>query len=251
MIQSLERAFRILELLDTLECGQSGMGGYEISKRLGMKYPTAHNFLKSLSALGYIEQDSVSGKYLLSRKMQDLGYYRFGQQSLLLCAQPHLRKLTAEIGEASLLVLLDHDCRHTVLVEHTDKPFRLAVATGMDQNFYNTSTGRVLLANLDEAAYRQFKVRVPIVFSGKHIPASAAEMDAIIHAVRERGYECLEKAEGNITVIGVSLACPATGLNAAIGTFFHYRSKTAEEIAAIIAAMQKTSTTLTRILGIH
>ena len=251
MIQSIDRAFQILELLNTLECSESEISGYDISKRLGLKYPTVHNFLKTLLTLGYIEQHPASGKYLLSVKMQNLGCHRSGQKSLINCAQPCLRQLTEMIGETSLLVLFADDYRHTVLVEETDKPFRITAATDLDQNFYNTSTGRVLLANLEPAEYSRFKKRVPINFGKRHVPDRETEMDLLLDKIRKRGYECLDKVEGNVTVMAVPLLHRAAGLNASIGTYFYCRSKSKKEINAILAAMQKTSSTLTRIIGIN
>lgn len=251
IIQSIERAFKILELMNPLECSESGISGYDISKRLGLKYPTVHNFLKTLLTLGYIVRHPASGKYLLSVKMQNLGCHRSGQKSLINCVQPSLRQMTEAIGETSLLVLFADDKRHTVLVEESNQLIRITATTDIDQNFYNTATGRVVLANLDPEEYVQFKKRVPINFGKSHVPGSEAEMDSIIDSVRKRGYECLEKMEGNVTVMAVPLLHRATGLNASIGTYFYCRSKSKKEISEILATMQKTSSTLIRILGIN
>ena len=162
MIQSLERAFKILELMNTLECAQKGLGGLEISKQLGLKHPTVHNFLKSLTELGYIEQDPESSKFRLAAKAQELGMNMTRCKSLVMCAQPHLQALTEQVGETSLLILLDNDQRHTVLIEECKKPYRITASSAIDQTFYGTSTGRVLLANMSEAERKAFQKRVPV-----------------------------------------------------------------------------------------
>ncbi len=249
MIQSLERAFNILELMNSLECAQKGLGGLEISKQLGLKHPTVHNFLKSLTELGYIEQDAETSKFRLADKSQDLGMNMAHCKSLVMCAKPHLQALTEQTGETSLLILLDNDQRHTVLIEECKKPYRITASSAIDQTFYGTSTGRVLLANMSEAERKAFQKRVPINPNHSFIPENEAKMIGIIKDIQSKGYECI--AKGEVTVIGVPLINKSTGLNAAIGIYFHSNSKTQKEIEEIVKEMQQTSTGIGKILKIH
>ena len=249
MIQSLERAFKILELMNTLECAQKGMGGLEISKQLGLKHPTVHNFLKSLTALGYIEQDSESSKFRLAAKAQELGMNMTRCESLVMCAKPHLQALTEQVGETSLLILLDNDQRHTVLIEECKKPYRITASSAIDQTFYGTSTGRVLLANMSEAERKAFQKRVPVNPDHNFIPENEDKMTEIIKDIQSKGYECILKDE--VTVVAVPLVNKSSGLNASIGIYFHSNSKTQAEIERIVKEMQKTSADISQILKIH
>lgn len=249
MIQSLDRAFKILELMNSLECAQKGLGGLEISKRLGLKHPTVHNFLKSLVKLGYIEQDAETSKFRLAFKAQELGMNMIHCESLVMCARPHLQALTDEIGETSLLILLDNDKRHTVLIEECKRPYRISVSSTIDQNFYGTSTGRVLLANMTKTEFKAFQKRVPVNPDHNFIPEDEDEMNRIISDVQTKGYECIEK--GEVTVLGVPLVNKSSGLNASIGIYFHSKSKSKAEIEKIVKEMQKTSIDISRILKVH
>jgi IclR family transcriptional regulator, KDG regulon repressor len=249
MIQSLDRAFKILELMNTLECARKGLGGLEISKQLGLKHPTVHNFLKSLTELGYIQQDPDTSKFRLADKAQELGMNMIHNESLLLCAKPHLKALTEKIGETSLLILLDNDHRHTVLIEECNKPYRITATSTIDQNFYGTSTGRILLANMTKAELKKFQKRVPINFSQSYAPENEEELAEIINDIQSKAYEYIVK--GEVTVIGVPLVNKSSGLNASIGIYFHSNSKTQEEIEKIVKEMQKTSVDISKILKIH
>jgi len=249
MIQSLERAFKILELMNSLECSQKGLGGLEISKKLGLKHPTVHNFLKSLTELGYIQQDPDSSKFRLAEKAQELGMNMAHCESLLMCAKPHLQALTEKIGETSLLILLDNDQRHTVLIEECKKPYRITASSAIDQHFYGTSTGRVLLANMDKAERTAFQKRVPINLDHNFAPKNDSELNGIIKDIQSKGYECI--AKGEVTVIGVPLINKSSGLNASIGIYFHSNSKTQAEIEEIVREMQQTSAGIEKILKIH
>ena len=249
MIQSLERAFKILELMNTLECSQKGMGGLEISKMLGLKHPTVHNFLKSLVELGYIEQNPDSSKFRLAAKSNLLGMNMSNRESLVMCAKPHLQALTDMIGETSLLSLLDNRQRHTVLIEECKKPYRISINSTIDQNFYGTATGRILLSNMSEKELEAFQNDVPAEYGKSHAPGNASELAEMINDIHSKGYECIDKE--NVTVIGVPLVNEATGLNASIGVYFHSHSKTQEEIEYIIKEMRNTSENISKILSIH
>jgi DNA-binding IclR family transcriptional regulator len=249
MIQSLERAFKILEMMNTLECAQKGMGGLEISKKLGLKHPTVHNFLKSLTELGYIRQDPETSKFRLAAKAQELGMNMMLSESLVLCAKPHLKVLTEKIGETSLLVLLDNYHRHTVLIEECQKPYRITVSSTIDQNFHGTSTGRVILAGMTADERLEFEKHVPMQAESYYAPENAVEMDRIIQDIRKNGYECIVK--GEVTVIGVPLLNKSNKLNASIGVYFHSNSKSSTEIKNIVKEMQNTADRISQILDIH
>ncbi|MCF6177364.1 MAG: helix-turn-helix domain-containing protein [Victivallaceae bacterium] len=249
MIQSLDRAFQILELLNTLECAKNGLGGLEISKTLGLKQPTVHNFLKSLAQLGYIQQDPDTSKFRLAEKVKNIGMNMMQCESLAICAKPHLRALSQLTGETSILILLDNDQRHTVLIEECSKPYRIAVSSTVDQNFYNTATGRILLSNMDTSEYQAFRQRIPIDFKPSFAPKSNLEMVEILKNIQAKGYESIIK--DSVTVIGVPLVNKASGLNAAIGIYFHTNGRTQKEIEELAQAMQKTSDRVSAILAIH
>jgi IclR family transcriptional regulator, KDG regulon repressor len=249
MIQSLDRAFKILELMNTLECAHKGLGGQDISKKLGLKRPTVHNFLKSLTELGYIQQDSETSKFRLASKVQELGMNMIHREFLFICAKPHLQALTEKIGETSLLILLDNDQRHTVLIEECKKPYRITASPNIDQSFYNTATGRIILYNMTQKERKDFQQRVPINFESTYAPHDNAEITEIINNIQAKGYECLVK--GEVTVVGVPLINKSTGLNASIGIYFHSNSKNQAKIEEIVKEMQQTSVDISNILKIH
>jgi IclR family transcriptional regulator, KDG regulon repressor len=249
MIQSLDRAFQILELLNTLECAKKGLGGLEISKTLGLKHPTVHNFLKSLTELGYIQQDPDTSKFRLAEKAKMLGMNMVKCKSLAMCAKPHLQMLSQLTGETSILVLLNNDQRHTILIEECQKPYRIAVSSTIDQNFYNTATGRILLSNMDESEYRAFQQRIPMDFSLNFSPKSNLEMKEILNDIQTKGYESIIKI--GVTVIGVPLVNKTSELNAAIGIYFHTNGRSPKEIEELAHEMRQTSDRISQILQIH
>ena len=68
-VQSLERAFRLIELLSH---NPDGMPLMELSCTSGLHKSTVHRLLASLSQLGYVKKDESSGRYRLTLKLFEL-----------------------------------------------------------------------------------------------------------------------------------------------------------------------------------
>ena len=80
MVQSLERAFKLIEILDAAD-SETGVGVQALSNEVGLKLPTVHNLLKTLIKLGYVKQNS-EGKYILGPKSYSLGISEKNKKSL-------------------------------------------------------------------------------------------------------------------------------------------------------------------------
>ena len=70
MIQSVERAARILEVLGS---EGSRLGVTELSARLGLAKTTVYGLLRALELHGLVEQDLETGKYRLGPALLQLG----------------------------------------------------------------------------------------------------------------------------------------------------------------------------------
>ncbi|MFL5799690.1 MAG: IclR family transcriptional regulator [Actinomycetota bacterium] len=70
MIQSVERAARILEVLGS---GGSRLGVTELSAQLGLAKATVYGLLRALELHGLVEQDLETGKYRLGPALLQLG----------------------------------------------------------------------------------------------------------------------------------------------------------------------------------
>lgn len=134
-------------------------------------------------------------------------------------------------------------------IEESKKPYRITASSAIDQSFYNTATGRVLLANMTPEERRDFRQRVPIDFKKIYAPCDSMEITEIIKNIQTKAYEYIIK--GEVTVIGVPLVNKSSGLNASIGIYFHTNGKTQAEIDEIVQEMQKTSAEISQILKTH
>ena len=146
MINSVRKAIRILEIFSANE-PRLTLG--EISRRLKMPKSTAHNFLATLIADGYVEQ-------------LDDEQYALGTAALVLTqsirvnvevrdpAAPFLRQLADATDESVYLTVRDGD--YALYIYAIESPRRLLARTavGYHAHLHATSVGKAMLAWLDE-----------------------------------------------------------------------------------------------------
>ena len=95
-IQSLERAFAILELFQN---NKSELSLKEISDSLGLNKSTAFGLVNSLTTLGYLLQNDENQKYSLGLKILSLPNAVKTNNILIRAARPYLEELSAKYRE--------------------------------------------------------------------------------------------------------------------------------------------------------
>lgn len=154
MIQSVERAMALLEAMDAM--GRTGVSLGDLASSVGLKAPTAHNLLQTLVALGYVVHDADTRHYALGEKAWVLGHRQFLGDTLAEVAQSVLQKFHRDFNETVVLALYRDGQRHTVATVESGHTLRVGGETGVDDHFYDTATGRVLLSYLEPDAIALF-----------------------------------------------------------------------------------------------
>jgi len=105
-IQSIERAAAILRLLS----GRSRrLGVVELAGQLGLPKGTVHGILRTLQAVGFVEQDSDSGKYQLGAALLHIGSSYLDANELRTRALNWADALATQSGESVRIgTLLSH-----------------------------------------------------------------------------------------------------------------------------------------------
>ncbi|EMF46733.1 transcriptional regulator [Planococcus halocryophilus Or1] len=104
IIQSVERALRILDLFDEYD---KELKLTEITEKMNLHKSTVHSLLKTLQKHHYIEQNSENGKYFLGMKLFERGHYVIQNLDLQSLAREQLVKLSKSTGRTVHLVILD------------------------------------------------------------------------------------------------------------------------------------------------
>ncbi|MFT9848343.1 IclR family transcriptional regulator [Aneurinibacillus sp. REN35] len=104
IIQSVERALRILDLFDEYE---TELKITDISSRMNVHKSTIHSLLKTLQKYHYIEQNPENGKYKLGMRLFEKGSFVIHSLDVRAIAKKHLLDLSIKTGNTIHLVILD------------------------------------------------------------------------------------------------------------------------------------------------
>ncbi|MPR00399.1 helix-turn-helix domain-containing protein [Modestobacter sp. I12A-02628] len=143
-VQSIERAAAILQVV----AGSGGtLGVTEIAGAVGLAKTTTHSLLRTLLAVGFVDQDRSTGRYSLGAGLLRLGAGHLDVNELRARASNWADALASRSGQAVRLATLAGD--HVDVVHHVFRPddsvqvldvgTRLPAAT--------TALGKVLLAS--------------------------------------------------------------------------------------------------------
>ncbi|MEU0495127.1 IclR family transcriptional regulator [Mycobacterium sp. NPDC006124] len=187
-VQSVDRALLVMEILATL--GQAGVT--EIATELGVHKSTVSRIISVLEARGYVEQLADRGKYRLGFAIARLARATSAQLDLVKQSQAACDALALESGETTNLAVLDGD--RIVNVAEAIGPAGIALRTWIGQSCpaHATSSGKVLLAALDDDELRDvLGTRLESFTDGTVTTRSA--LLAELNVVRERGWACVRE----------------------------------------------------------
>jgi len=144
-IQSIERAFAILE---EVRLNPNGIGLAELSKRVGIHTSTTFHLVKTMVALGYIQQMKDSKRYRIGRHLFTLAAVALDEATLVSLATPVLERLTQATGESGHFAIRSGD--NIVVLARTSGTgmFQVADQVGAIRPGYCTAVGKVLIAAL-------------------------------------------------------------------------------------------------------
>ncbi|RDI59620.1 IclR family transcriptional regulator [Nocardia pseudobrasiliensis] len=142
-IQSIERAAAVLRLLAR---GSGPLGVGDIAAALGLAKPTAHGILRTLTGVGFVEQDPSSGRYRLGAAVLHLGSGHLDANELRSRAINWADALAARTGEAVRIAARVED--RIVVIHHVFRPDNSLQALELGELLppHATALGKVLLA---------------------------------------------------------------------------------------------------------
>jgi DNA-binding IclR family transcriptional regulator len=199
-IQSIERAAAILRLLS----GRNRrLGVAQLAGELDLPKGTVHGILRTLAAVGFVEQDDESGKYQLGAALLHMGSSYLDGNELRTRALNWSDSLASRSGESVRIGTL-HDTQ-VLVVHHVFRPddSRQALEVGALLPAHATAMGKVLLA-----ANRYAAAALATNGLRRYTDATIAEWDQLaaeLQDVLARGWAAdAEELEAGV----VSIAAP-------------------------------------------
>ena len=243
-VQSLDRAFQIIELLSE---HPRGLALAEVCAATALAKGTASRLLSALITHGYVVQDIESRKYRLTMRLFEIGSRAANHGNLLSTARPYLEKLTNETGETVHLVSRVKDEVVYLYKEETGNSLvRMASCVGLHNPMYCTGVGKSILAFLPDSEIAEIWSRTEIIAYTKHTIVSLETLMQEIEQIRACGYATdMEEHELGVCCVAapildfnqkpiaaISLSAPSVRMTAKdIQTFAPKVLETAQQIA--------------------
>jgi PcaR/PcaU/PobR family beta-ketoadipate pathway transcriptional regulator len=204
-IQSVSRAFTILELFDER---RPDLSTTEIAELTGLNRATAYRFCQTLLSLGYLEEVAPR-RFRPGLKAVSLARAALSSRELPDLAQPYLRELRDAVGETVNMALLDGaDVVYVArLLSHHLLALRLFVGSRLPA--YASSLGRAMLAFLPDDEVEAILEGVEFQTLTRHTIVDRERLLAELHRVRSRGYAINDQE----LVLGIrGIAAPVFGV---------------------------------------
>jgi IclR family pca regulon transcriptional regulator len=104
LVQSVEKAFRVLQTFDGT---RQNLSLSQIVEETGLDMSAAQRFTHTLTKLGYLHKDAATRRFELTVKALDFGYHYARSSMLVERGMPYLMHLSKTIEETVNLTVLD------------------------------------------------------------------------------------------------------------------------------------------------
>ncbi len=245
-VQSLERGIAVLRSFCADAPRQTVA---DVARSTGLTRATARRLLLTLERLGYARTD---GKHFeLTPRVLDIGYSYLASLNLNEIVQPYLASFSERVNEsASVSVLDDTDIVYIARVP-TKRIMTVAIGLGSRFPAFQTSMGRVLLADLPDEQIGDIFDRSDRSSVTEHTASTVDELLAAIADVRATGWALVDQelevgvrsmaapirnaAGCSIAAMNVSTHVGRTDLDQIHREFLPELLDTAEQITAALA----------------
>jgi IclR family acetate operon transcriptional repressor len=233
-VQSLERAFELLELL-------ADAGGTrslsELASRSGLPLPTIHRLMQTLVRRGYARQEP-SRRYTLGARLIRLG--ETASRLLGTWLRPYLVGLVDVTGETANLALLDGD--EVIYIAQAPSPHQMRMFTepGRRVRPHCTAVGKALLAQLPPSEARAILRRSGLPALTPSTITDPEVLLAHLEVIRRQGY-AVDEGEQEVGVRCFAVALVGAPTMAAISVSGPQTRMNEEAAARIVPALRRVA----------
>jgi DNA-binding IclR family transcriptional regulator len=203
-VQSVDRAISVLEIL--ARAGDARVT--DVAAELGVHKSTAFRLLTALEDRGLVEQDRDRGKYRLGFGILRLAGAVSGRMDIHRYGRPVCERLARDLGETVNIAVVH--AHYAVNVDQVQGPAAISAYNWVGQltPLHATSSGKVLLANLDRAHREKLLADAGLPRFTRATITSPTRLEKELTAARERGYAMtVEEYEKGLN----ALAAPVRG----------------------------------------
>ena len=245
-VQSLDRAFDILELLSR---EQHGLNLTEIGNRLDLHKSTVYRLLQALKERGYIEK-SPRGAYRLGMEFIELSSLYLNNLELKTEAQPMLRELSSLSANTVFLATLQENEVVYIDKMETHNSLRKYSIIGQRAPLYCTALGKSMLTGMAEDQIRKLYGGVELEAFTDRTITNVEDLVAEVEKIRRRGWSVDdEEYEEGLRCIGAPIRDYRNEVIAAVSTSGYTSVITRERVEEIAAYVVKAARDISQRMG--
>lgn len=181
---------RSLQLLEMMSVGEVTWSLAEIGRRLDVNKAIALRLVDELRATGFVYRDDITGEYVLSYKLSNLGLRKLDQTRLLDQSSGVLRELANETGELVRMGVVEFGTKVTWVLAFVGARRTLNIDPNyrLDIQLNTHAAGKAWLATLaPDEAWRILQAS-GIEKLTPHSKTERTEIEADLTEIRQRGF---------------------------------------------------------------
>ncbi len=247
IIQSVERALKILDLFDEYD---TELRITDISERMALHKSTVHSLLKTLRKHHYIEQNQETGKYRLGLKLFERGNYVIRSMDLRTVAKDYLVELSKKTGRTVHLVILDG--REGVYIDKVESSASTVLYSRIGRRvpIHSSGVGKALVAFKEEEELKKLLAGYEYCVQ---TPNTITEEETFLNElklIRERGYAIdNQENEPGVCCVALPIRDHTGQVVAAISSSTTASEVAEEELLKTVELITETANNLSKKLG--
>ncbi len=184
-IQSVERAFSILELFQQTGCAEHSLK--EIAQALELNKSTAFGLVNTLTELGYLQQNRENQKYALGLRLLSFSNTVKVQNIIIRTVHPYLEQINRKYGETVHCAVRQGD--GVIYIDKVEATGSIHISTqiGTLNDLHCTGVGKCILAYMPPEDQERV-LNGPLKTMTIHTVTNAEQLRREIETVRRQGY---------------------------------------------------------------
>ncbi len=246
-VQSLSRAFKLLNLLSESE---RGLTLNDLAGGAGLAASTAHRLLTTMRQEGYVEHDEQTALWSVGLHAFTVGNAYLKKRDFIAQSRLFMRSLVADTGETSNLAVLNGD-HHVFLTQiECSQMMRMVTHLGRPGPAHAAGVGKALLSALTAREVASLVRRTGLKPLTKNTISTPSALLLELDKVRSQGYaiDNEEQALG-LRCIAANIYDEHNNAIAAVSISGPSVRMPLERVAALSAAVMDTASQITDAIG--
>ena len=216
---------KAIAVFETIRNARQPLSIKDIADALALNKSSLHHHIKTLTEMGYLQQNPDTRKYDIGLNLVRVGQAYLQRLDVRERGHLFLEALSKRLNQTVHMLVLDHDEAvyvDKVDVQHQAGALHCSSFIGLRTDVYSTASGKVLLSNLEQGSLNAILAGINPKPITQHTLTSTSALQDELALTRQRGYaldlqehslglQCIAVPVLNLhsqCVAAISVSCP-------------------------------------------